>query len=80
MGSTMKEHERNRRYRKVLTLRSQKKMTFQEIGDEIGVSRARAHQIYQDALHDGRPIKRKRSKIVVPKLHRTRSIKRSIRT
>jgi DNA-directed RNA polymerase sigma subunit (sigma70/sigma32) len=76
----MKPYERNRRYRKVLTLRSQKKMTFREIADELGVSRARAHQIYQDALNDGRPVKRSRSRTMTPKQRRTRSIKRAIRT
>jgi DNA-directed RNA polymerase sigma subunit (sigma70/sigma32) len=76
----MKAHERNRRYRKVLTLRSQKKMTFKQIGEVLGVSRARAHQIYQDALNDGRPIKRNRSRPIPKPRRRTRSIKRAIRT
>lgn len=57
----MKSHERNRRYRKILSLRS-KELTFAEIGEELGISRQRAHQIYQDALNDGKPLKRNRSR------------------
>lgn len=57
----MKTQERNQRYKKVLSLRS-KDLTFAEIGEELGISRQRAHQLYLDALNDGTPVKRSRTR------------------
>lgn len=71
----MKAHERNRRYRKILTLRAKQK-TFKEIGLELGITRQRAYQIYRDALNDGKPIKRNRITKTSPK-RRVRSLRRS---
>lgn len=57
----MKATERNRRYRKILLLRAKDK-TFAEIGETLGITRQRAHQIYKEALNDGTPTKRNRSR------------------
>lgn len=58
----MKLADRLARYEIVLSMRKEGS-TFQEIGDELGVERRRAFQLYQDAMN-GRPINRKKNKLL----------------
>jgi RNA polymerase sigma factor (sigma-70 family) len=38
------------RYTKIYQLRREKRMTFKEIGEYMGISRQRAHEIYHRAV------------------------------
>jgi len=48
----------SQRYLKVLSLRDEKRLKFDEIGKNLGVSRQRAYQIYARAIRSLKKAKR----------------------